>query len=322
MIRKVYSKRFILFFISLLASNEYFASQKYFICMDWLPDCLYTRDFHEKAREYNSHKCLQGQCKVYDNQFYNFISSVQTDCYFAYFFFCILENILSGCSGVYCRKKVNRHFGFFYGSEIGLFFTSTYWRYKNKCFTIGFNEVKFNVISALMYITKTIFYVREKYTELHGREKILKYISYSLSCIVGINGFHIIHFKFSKIITFNFLNILKVVTWIFSRNEFLRRFFPVDTYVMESLNILEHDPTSNIRRMELNRIRGKGNDKDVMLCTYRVFNSFRYIELCTICDNDVIYIEKRKFITKVLDFILYLFVPSISFDLTSLLSDK
>ena len=223
---------------------------------------------------------------------------------------------------MYCRKKVNRHFGFFYGSEIGLFFTSTYWRYKNEYFTIGFNEVKFNVISALMYITKTIFYVREEYTELHGREKILKYISYSLSCIVGINGFHIIHFKFSKIIKFNFLNLLKLVTWIFSRNEFLRRFFPVDTYVMESLNILEWDPTSNIRRMQLNRILGEGNDKDVMLCTYRVFNSFRYIELCTICDNDIIYIAKRKFITKVLDFILYLFVPSISFDLTSLLSDK
>lgn len=223
---------------------------------------------------------------------------------------------------MYCRKKANRHFGFFYGSEIGLFFTSTYWRYKNEYFTIGFNEVKFNVISALMYITKTIFYVREKYTELHGREKILNYISYSLSCIVGINGFHIIHFKFSKIIKFNFLNLLKLVTWIFSRNEFLRRFFPVDTYVMFSLNILEWDPTSNIRRMQLNRILGEGNDKDVMLCTYRVFNSFRYIELCTICDNDVIYIAKRKFITKVLDFILYLFVPSISFDLTSLLSDK
>lgn len=89
-----------------------------------------------------------------------------------------------------------------------------------------------------------------------------------------------------------------------------------------SLNILEHDPVSNIRRMHLNRILGVGNDKDVMLCTYRVFNSFRYIELCTICDNDVIYIEKKKCITKVLDFILYLFVPSISFDLTKLLSDE
>ena len=87
MIRKVYAKIFILFFISLLASNEYFASKKYSLCLDFCLPCLYTRNFHEIAREYNSHECSPIECKVYDNQFYNFISSVQTDCYFAYFFF-------------------------------------------------------------------------------------------------------------------------------------------------------------------------------------------------------------------------------------------
>lgn len=120
MIRKVYAKRFLLLFIFLLASNENLSSIKYSVCEDegiaYEETFLFTKDFHNTARQRPYHKCrpdLEIGYKVYDNEFYNFICSVRTDNYRAYIFFRILENILSECSGIYRRKKVNRYFGFF-----------------------------------------------------------------------------------------------------------------------------------------------------------------------------------------------------------------
>lgn len=118
MIRKVYAKRFLLLFIFLLASNENLSSIKYLVCVEKGPTtgglesrCLFTKIFHNNIARYrNYHECdqdagLQIAYRVYDNEFYNFICSVRTDNYRAYIFFCILENILSECSGVYCRKR-------------------------------------------------------------------------------------------------------------------------------------------------------------------------------------------------------------------------
>ena len=109
MIRKVYSKRFILFFISLLASNEYFASQKYFMCIeDEEKKVFFTKESHAIAYQRDTHKCMPGiqiNYRVYDNEFYNFICSVKTDNYRAYIFFRILENILSECSLIVERAR-------------------------------------------------------------------------------------------------------------------------------------------------------------------------------------------------------------------------
>ena len=92
MIRKAYAKIFILFFIFLLASSENLSSIKYPVCLDEDQDgdkgkFLFTKDFHNTARQRNSHQCIPGleiNYRVYDNEFYNFICSVKTDNYVAY----------------------------------------------------------------------------------------------------------------------------------------------------------------------------------------------------------------------------------------------
>lgn len=291
MIRKVYAKRFLLLFIFLLASNENLSSIKYSVCEDkkyWFEygeRFLFTKDFHNTASKRTYHKCrsdLQIYYKVYDNEFYNFICSVRTDNYGAYIFFRILENILSECSGVYCRKKVNRYFGFFYGSVIGFFFNNSRRYFKKKHFTIEFfNGLRINLVSALMYVTKAMLVEKYYIQDMDKMRKFLKHTRYAIECIPGINGFHIIHVNFSKIITLSFFNILKIILLIlnklqysfefvrklFSNMEQLWDFFRGDTYVGNTeeemgLNPNEQfDPTSYVK-----------------LYTYNVFNRFIHIK--------------------------------------------
>ena len=231
MIRKVYTKIFILLFIFLLASNENLSSIKYSVCEDERISpgerFLFTKDFHNNIdlhRPY--HKCIPGleiNYRVYDNEFYNFICSVKTDNYGAYIFFRVLENILSECSGVYCRKKVNRYFGFFYGSVIGFFFNNSRLYFKKKIFTIEFlNGLRFNLVSALMYITKAMLVENFYIQDMDEMRKFKMHIRYAIECINGINGFHIIHVNFSKIITLSFFNILKIILVILNniKNNF------------------------------------------------------------------------------------------------------
>ena len=293
MIRKVYAKRFLLFFIFLLASNENLSSIKYSVCVEKGPTdglerrCLFTKDLHNDiALQRNYHECdqdagLQIGYRVYDNEFYNFICSVRTDNYRAYIFFRILENILSECSGVYYRKKVNRYFGFFYGSVIGFFFNNSGLYFKKKHFTIEFlNGLRFNLVSALMYITKAMF-VENRFThDLDEMRKFKRHIRYAIECIPGINGFHIIHVNFSKIITLSFFNILKIILVIlnklqysfefvrklFSNMEQLWDFFRGDTYV------------GNTEEMGLNPNEQFVPTSYVKLYTYNVFNGFIHIK--------------------------------------------
>lgn len=388
MIRKVYSKRFILFFISLLASNEYFASQKYFMCIeDEEKKVFFTKESHAIAYQRDTHKCMPGiqiNYRVYDNEFYNFICSVKTDNYRAYIFFRILENILSECSGVYCRKKVNRYFGIFYGSVIGFFFNNSRRYFKKKHFTIEFfNGLRLNLVSALIYITKAML-VENYYThDLHGISKFLKHTRYAIACIHGINGFHIIHVNFSKIITLSFFNILKIisvilkklqysfvlVTGLFSNIEEWLDFFRLDTYVQKiklTTNGQSDDHASYVNLYNYNVFNGlfhiKKEDEgfpynNVKLISSRysndngeeIHNGIRpakwrrdispmdfeeyeqrcnrgdyYDEGCDIYNivNKVKSIRRRNCITNILNYIWFALAPSISFDLTSLLSDE
>ena len=300
MIRKVYAKIFILFFISLLASNENLSSIKYPVCLDEDQDgdkvkFLFTKDFHNTARQRNSHQCIPGleiNYRVYDNEFYNFICSVRTDNYGAYIFSRILENILSECSGVYCRKKVNRYFGIFYGSVIGFFFNNSRLYFKKKHFTIEFlNGLRFNLVSALMYITKAML-VENYYTNtqhLYGMRKFLMHTRYAIECIPGINGFHIIHVNFSKIITLSFFNILKIILVILNKLGFSMKdewwLFRSDTYVQKVR--LNFDNTSYVK-----------------LYNYNVFNGLIHIK------------------ENILNYIWFALAPSISFDLTKFLSGE
>ena len=394
MIRKVYSKRFILFFISLLASNENLSSVKYSVCVEEGPTtgelktrCLFTKDFHNNIASHRDyHECdsggLQVDYKVYDNEFYNFICSVRTDNYRAYIFFRILENILSECSGVYCRKKVNRYFGIFYGSVIGFFFNNSRRYFKKKHFTIEFfNGLRLNLVSALIYITKAML-VENYYThDLHGIRKFLKHTRYAIACIHGINGFHIIHVNFSKIITLSFFNILKIisvilkklqysfvlVTGLFSNIEEWLDFFRLDTYVQKiKLNPSEQFAnTSYVELYNYNVFNGfihirkedEGFPYNVKLISSRysndngdeIHNDIRraewdgnidyynfeeyeqrcnqgnyYDEGCDIYNvvKKVKSIRRRNCITNILNYIWFALAPSISFDLTKLLSDK
>ena len=290
MIRKVYTKIFILLFIFLLASNENLSSIKYSVCEDERISpgerFLFTKDFHNNIdlhRPY--HKCIPGleiNYRVYDNEFYNFICSVKTDNYGAYIFFRVLENILSECSGVYCRKKVNRYFGFFYGSVIGFFFNNSRLYFKKKIFTIEFlNGLRFNLVSALMYITKAMLVENFYIQDMDEMRKFKMHIRYAIECINGINGFHIIHVNFSKIITLSFFNILKIILVIlnklqysfelvrklFSNMEQWWGFFRWDTYVGD-----------NKEEMRLNPNEELDHTSYVKLYTYNVFNGFIHIK--------------------------------------------
>ena len=300
MIRKAYAKIFILFFIFLLASSENLSSIKYPVCLDEDQDgdkgkFLFTKDFHNTARQRNSHQCIPGleiNYRVYDNEFYNFICSVKTDNYVAYIFSRILENILSECSGVYRRKKVNRYFGIFYGSVIGFFFNNSRLYFKKKHFTIEFlNGLRFNLVSALMYITKAML-VENYYTNtqhLYGMRKFLMHTRYAIECIPGINGFHIIHVNFSKIITLSFFNILKIILVILKKLGFSMKdewwLFRSDTYVQKVR--LNFDNTSYVK-----------------LYNYNVFNGLIHIK------------------ENILNYIWFALAPSISFDLTKFLSGE
>ena len=289
MIRKVCTKIFILLFIFLLASNENLSSIKYSVCEDEriFPGerFLFTKDFHNNITLHRPyHKCRPGleiYYKVYDNEFYNFICSVRTDNYGAYIFFRILENILSECSGVYCRKKVNRHFGFFYGSVIGFFFNNSRLYFKKKHFTIEFlNGLRFNLVSALIYITKAMLVENSIIQDMDEMRKFKMHIRYAIECIPGINGFHIIHVNFSKIITLSFFNILKIILVIlnklqysfelarklFSNKEQWWGFFPWDTYV------------EGVQKIKLNPNEELDHTSYVKLYTYNVFNGFIHIK--------------------------------------------
>ena len=393
MIRKVYAKRFLLFFIFLLASNENLSSIKYSVCVEKGPTdglerrCLFTKDLHNDiALQRNYHECdqdagLQIGYRVYDNEFYNFICSVRTDNYRAYIFFRILENILSECSGVYYRKKVNRYFGFFYGSVIGFFFNNSGLYFKKKHFTIEFlNGLRFNLVSALMYITKAMF-VENRFThDLDEMRKFKRHIRYAIECIPGINGFHIIHVNFSKIITLSFFNILKIILVILNKLQYsliLRGLFSNeeewwlfrwDTYVQKiELNPSEQlDHTSYVKLYTYNVFNGlihiKEEDEgfpynNVKLISSKYSNDngeeihngirpaewyrdiFRmdfeeyeqkcnqgdyYDEGCDIYNvvKKVKSIRRRNCIANILNYICFALSPSISFDLTSLLSDE
>lgn len=258
--------------LSLLASNEYFASVKYRLCRVkrlFGGQILFTTDFHTIAKiDTTFHECLpdrflQSRYTVYDNELKNYICSVKTDNYCAYIFFRILESILSECSGVYRRKRINKHFGLFYGSEVGFFFNVPRLHFKNKYFTVGlFDEVRFNVISALLYITKAMF-VENIYTYGRSRGSIL-HIVYAIYCIPAIiNGFHIIHVNFLKIITLNLINILKCITLII-----LKTVQP--SIIGEGLNPFRKEKVRH-EKMEINVDRISGNTY-ITLYSYNLFN--------------------------------------------------
>lgn len=269
------------------------------------------------------------------------------------------------------QKKVNRYFGFFYGSVIGFFFNNSRLYFKKKHFTIEFlNGLRLNLVSALMYITKAML-VENYYThDLHGIRKFLKHTRYAIECIPGINGFHIIHVNFSKIITLSFFNILKIILVIlnklqyslilrglFSNEEQLWDFFRGDTYVgnTEEMGLNPNEqfvPTSYVKLYTYNvfnrfihikkKDEGLPRSKIKCICnltgseytkdlTYDNFDHYEWVcskgDLSSDCQmynvvKEVKSIRRRNLITNILNYIWFALAPSISFDLTKLLSGE
>ena len=121
------------------------------------------------------------------------------------------------------------------------------------------------------------FYIQD----MDEMRKFKMHIRYAIECINGINGFHIIHVNFSKIITLSFFNILKIILVIlnklqysfelvrklFSNMEQWWGFFRGDTYVGD-----------NKEKMRLNPNEQFDPTSYVKLYTYNVFNGFIHIK--------------------------------------------
>lgn len=208
--------------------------------------------------------------------------------------------------------------------------------------------------------------------DLNGMRKFKRHTMYAIECIHGINGFHIIHVNFSKIITLSFFNILKIILVIlnklqhsfelvgklFSNMEQWWDFFRWDTYVGDTkkkmkLNPNEQfGPTSYVKLYTYNVFNGfihikekdEGLPRPEIKCIYNLtgleytqdltYDNFDHFEWeCSegrLSSDSQMYnvvkevksIRRRNCIANILNYIWFTLAPSISFDLTSLLSDK